>query len=45
MHLWLSIKLLKVRRIHQFLTDKAVVTLVPSVVTSRHDYCNSVCVH
>ena len=34
----------KIRSIRKVLTDKAVKTLCQSVVTSRIDYCNSVCV-
>ena len=34
----------KIRNIRKFLSDKAVKTLCQSVVISRLDYCNSVCV-
>ena len=34
----------KIRSIRKFLTDKAVKTLVQSIVISSLDYCNSVCV-
>ena len=34
----------KIRSIRKFLTDKAVKTLCQSVVISRLDYCNSMCV-
>ena len=34
----------KIRSIRKFLTDKAVKTVCHSVVISRFDYCNSVCV-
>ena len=34
----------KIRSIWKFLIDKAVKTLCQSVVISRLDYCNSVCV-
>ena len=34
----------KIRSIRKFLTDKAVKTLCQSVVISRLDYCNSVCI-
>ena len=34
----------RINSIHQYLTDNAVKTLTQSVVISRLDYCNSVCI-